>query len=67
MHLFLNEYIDFFYHRLLQVTLCCVDTSFRILSDFVGTIDILNVESLIDVDFADSEVPPCKQGKLRLD
>ena len=66
IHLFLNENIDFLFHGLLQVTLCGVDTSFRILSDLVGTIDILNVESLIDVDLADSEVPPCKQGKLCL-
>ena len=44
-----------------------MDTSFRILSDLVGTIDILNVESLIDVELADSEVPPRKQGKLCLD
>jgi hypothetical protein len=67
IHLFLNENIDFLYHCLLQVTLCGVDTSFSILSDLIGTIDILNEESLIDVELADSEVPPRKQGKLCLD
>jgi hypothetical protein len=67
VHLLLNEDINFPYHGLIQVTLCGVNTTFRILPDLIGIIDILNEQSLIDVDLADSEVPPCEQGNLRLD